>query len=61
MVVIKDSKFFSEIAKKRKNPYRPFKDDPEYAKKMSAKAAEARKRKAAERKAENERRQSYTN
>jgi hypothetical protein len=42
MTIIKDSKFYSDIAKKRKNPYLPFKDK-EYAKAMSKKAAEVRK------------------
>ena len=39
--VIRDSEFYSEIAKKVKNPYRPMKD-PAYAKKLSDLAAIAR-------------------
>lgn len=35
------SKYMSELAKKRKNPYTPFKDK-DYAKAMSQKAAEKR-------------------
>jgi len=45
---IRPDGYFSELAKKRKNPYLPFKD-PEYAKKMSALAVLARAKKKAER------------
>jgi len=38
------SKYMSDLAKKRKNPYTPFKDK-EYAKAMSKKAAEKRQKK----------------
>lgn len=37
------SKYFSELAGKRKNPYLPFKNS-DYAKRMSARAVAARRR-----------------
>jgi len=37
------SQYFSELAKKRKNPYTPFKDKA-YAKEMARKSVETRRR-----------------
>lgn len=37
------SEYFSNLAKKRKNPYTPFKDK-DYAKKMAQKSVEARRK-----------------
>jgi hypothetical protein len=39
----RDSAYYKKMASMRKNPYKGFKEDPEFAKLMSKKAAKARK------------------
>ena len=48
----RDSAYYSKMARLRKKPYLGFKEDPEFAREMSKKAAKARKKARLDRKHE---------